>query len=544
MVVSCFSAAQVAHAGSWLIQQEGSGTKSTTPASSQNGSWDMPNVPAQVVPRPFNPSVNTGVGASATTQGSITLICTWQPSSGNDPVPAVLTLKVTPTAVGTVSYHQSGGSASYPSVSNGHGDEAVKTLSGPTNNLMTKRTEASGSWLKQVKTNGQNTLRLKVDQLSSSFASVVQGTGTAYVMVAAQFDPRSVKIDSASFFDGNGNNWQKENITGPHLPSYDPRKENKPNPDGSLTIDAAAQDSWGIYWYGGGQFTANTQGITIPRYKWKWSGDGVPIQGYGFDVQAEIASNKAQIDVVSGASLGAVILGAPTYGMDLGSAQASNVLGKSSTIKVDVTDDYFLRSDNAIATDTLNIRWHYPYENWREASPATNVDIPPSISVDAPGYCNINETIGYTWNDERVYIGNWVRNGAQTVAALGWVAAQSNLLTASLAAVAGVAAGNIGGVSDRAAAVFNDCWDDPRSTWNVAPFTNGVKDDSLRGQYRMTPVKFLIYREQYWEGEEYGSKGYVGSIKKATRVIQEGAGYSLGIFTKVIITPPPTPPPA
>jgi len=107
-----------AYAGYWQISVQGSGVKKTTTplGSYSTGTWDTPpsSYPPNYVAPPgiffpddgAYPMVDYVRGD---TQGSGTLICTWQPSFPGDPVPAGVTVDVTSTVIAQDTYSPSTG---------------------------------------------------------------------------------------------------------------------------------------------------------------------------------------------------------------------------------------------------------------------------------------------------------------------------------------------------------------------------------------------------------------------------------------------------
>jgi hypothetical protein len=134
----------------------------------------------------------------------------------------------------------------------------------------------------------------------------------------------------------------------------------------------------------------------------------------------------------------------------------------------------------------------------------------------------MNGSIAATWTAENPY---WavVFEGAAPVFEIASNMVQ-HPLWAALFGVAGVTAGDIGPVSSNGSANFNDCWNDPDSTFY--PSTN----EALKAEYRMAPVLQLGETISFWEGEEYNVNGYLGQTRRAIRKLDGRAKWS-GHFT-------------
>lgn len=151
---------------------------------------------------------------------------------------------------------------------------------------------------------------------------------------------------------------------------------NQRNPDGSISTDTAAAYDRGFYggfpFYGGNHYTASVPNFSNPAYNWTIT--ATDNSGRDFSVPG---GSKQTIQAII--NLGKTLDGFP----------------KHNSFKVDVQDTL----DNAIATNTYDVNWHLPVENWTLLTSTTTTNrIYPKLGTDPSGNTSIepNRTINYT----------------------------------------------------------------------------------------------------------------------------------------------------
>lgn len=245
-------------------------------------------------------------------------------------------------------------------------------------------------------------------------------------------------------------------------------------PGGEMTADAALGfDFTTNQWRSEVSFVANAANFVDPTFDWR-------VDGEGASVVAQPSPDSVIVRVV------------------LPYEEDANPLNQQTAARVDVTDQ-----DGAAAANHYTVRWHLPYENWKEYGARRQVWNYPVLEVDPPGHAMINGSVRASWTTHHYLWG---------VAAEALELAQEapvHPYFSFLFAAAGFSIQHYGPQSSSGNADFNACWGADGSTYEPD------WDDTRKNLYRMTPRLRFGHTVSFWKGDAYDTNGYAGQVRKA-----------------------------
>ncbi len=164
--------------------------------------------------------------------------------------------------------------------------------------------------------------------------------------------------------------------------------------------------------------------------------------------------------------------------------------------------------DGASATNTYNVTFHAPTENWvlwDSENPfwqgATADSIPD------PGYALHNAGITATWTYTDTV---WAQAGAAFSAVGGNMV--PNPYWAGFLAAASIGFSQVQPKQVQQTVNFNDAWTDTNSTFDPKPADSSL--DTMT-HYKMVPELYVQYQPQIWRGDGYAANGYTGGVQTA-----------------------------
>ncbi|MGV3613939.1 MAG: hypothetical protein ACO1SV_01270 [Fimbriimonas sp.] len=272
--------------------------------------------------------------------------------------------------------------------------------------------------------------------------------------------------------------------------------------DHEITLDVAAtwNDSLNL-WMGGhatDHLNAGFGHFSSPEYSWNQFGDGTPSNLMAYDFTLNSATVLLQ--------------------MYFAKAKNVNALNQTSAFHVFVSDADDPTSP--VLNNRLTIRWHAPFENWRQNGATREVLQPQALTVANPGYAMENGNIGCTWTYYHPY---WAAINQSSIQLLNVASNMLNPPYAGLAGLLGVVAADMAPKPDTGAANFNDCWTDPLSSWPQGKTL-------AKSQYRMQPELLVGYDVKPMEADGYGGHGYTGLVKQPV-ALYNGKKKWVGVFT-------------
>ena len=179
--------------------------------------------------------------------------------------------------------------------------------------------------------------------------------------------------------------------------------------------------------------------------------------------------------------------------------------GKQEQVTITLKD----AQDGADATNTYNVTFHDPTENWvlwDSENPfwqgATADSIPD------PGYALHNAGITGTWE----YTDTVWAEAAEAFTEVGSHAVGENPYWASFLTAASIAFSKVQPQQVQQTVNFNDAWTDSNSTFDPKP-ADSTQDTMTH--YKMVPELYVQYEPQIWRGDGYAASGYTGGVQTA-----------------------------
>ncbi len=516
-----------------------------------------------------------GGGASVSSSGQVRTIFRWETTTG-DPVPKWLTIRVRAQVNGAANaingrYHAD---TAWMETYNDRGKEHASASANGVSGVQYSQTPTSPTsvdtgpvWrLAQVATNGQTEVAGPWVPFSASI-SVDGGRvvtypdtdggdpieakflGNAYASLDYQswYDPRSLQISSSiedSFMRANGSlqttptGWQLRPNT-PVPPQPGPYAlQWKRNGGGSMIADSVARwDQAMGMWRADAVFNAQTPGFTSPTYRWSLSGDG------------QLTSQTAAQNQLASWNLtgpqGALLLGSQPNVNQTGPTGDSPLLGKSSTIRVDVAEG--TAPDIVKADNTFTVNWHLPAENAVPAgSGPDDIELWDPVEGSAPDGVYANE-YGNIPCEIRVanigwYAQDYIRGFGSGWSAVSNMAKNPGLLILMQAIGQRISQTDLG--LERYLSVPNspNTWAESMLLTNLgkkACVPAGVAWDECK---MISPFMSMHYAINKYDCERYDLHGYNGQFISETRTPKASYPQYAGVYVrKQPLAPNPTP---
>jgi hypothetical protein len=197
------------------------------------------------------------------------------------------------------------------------------------------------------------------------------------------------------------------------------------------------------------------------------------------------------------------------------------------TVQVNATD-----SDGAVASNTYDVTWHLPTENWRSTGADAPVWQVPELE-GTPGTTGPNGSISGQWSFTEDANGKNLGLGDMFAAASGLV----DPPWAAFVALTGIVFSKTQPEAAVHSVVFNDAWSDPNSTFQGGtPPGWPNSPPNVMQQYQMKPKLLLEYQTQHYQGDQYDLHGYTGQTSES---YDKWLAWDFaGDFTPISKTPP------